>query len=309
MKWGYCVEYLHKDRGQFAEAINVAAYKNRLEPEIVEKDYYVTMVLKQLADRFNYVVFKGGTSLSKCYQVIHRFSEDIDITADSDISQGQKKKLKQGIVEIAEELGLSIPNIGETRSRRDYNRYELEYDSVLERLSDTVNPVVLMETSFAEVSFPTVMLPVHSYIGDLILEEAPEAVEEYGLNPFDMKVQGIDRTLADKIFAICDYYLKGEVKKHSRHLYDISQLLPLVPQDEHFRILVSEVRRVRAKTNICPSSKPGVNVSELLDIIIRDDVYKEDYNILTTKLLEEPVSYEEAIRAIRIIANRTMFDE
>jgi len=40
-------------------------------------------------------------------------------------------------------------------------------------------------------------------------------------NPFEMKVQGIDRALADKVFAVCDYYLQGKVAKHSRHLYDI----------------------------------------------------------------------------------------
>ena len=54
-------------------------------------------------------------------------------------------------------------------------------------------------------------------------------------NSFEMKVQGIDRTLADKVFAVCDYYLQGKVAKHSRHLYDIYKLLPLVPQDENFR--------------------------------------------------------------------------
>ena len=66
-------------------------------------------------------------------------------------------------------------------------------------------------------------------------------------NSFEMKVQGIDRTLADKVFAVCDYYLQGKVAKHSRHLYDIYKLLPLVPQDENFRELVKEVRAVRAQ--------------------------------------------------------------
>ena len=60
-------------------------------------------------------------------------------------------------------------------------------------------------------------------------------------NSFEMKVQGIDRTLADKVFAVCDYYLQGKVAKHARHLYDIYKLLPLVPQDENFRELVKEV--------------------------------------------------------------------
>ena len=179
--------------------------------------------------------FKGGTSLSKCHKVIRRFSEDIDITIDTLLSQGQKKKIKQAIVESAEELGMTIENLDETRSRRDYNRYVIAYDSVIPMASDALKAAVLLETSYTAVSFPTVLLPVHSYIGDMMEQEAPDAIEEYNLNPFEMKVQGIDRTLADKVFAVCDYYLQGKVAKHSRHLYDIYKLLPLVPQDENFK--------------------------------------------------------------------------
>ena len=46
---------------------------NGLEESIVEKDYYVTMILKELVQRNTNVVFKGGTSLSKAYHVIDRF--------------------------------------------------------------------------------------------------------------------------------------------------------------------------------------------------------------------------------------------
>ena len=152
---------------------------------------------------------------------------------------------------IAEQLGLSIPNIDDTRSRRSYNRYILEYQSVLSEPDDAVQTAVLMETSFAEVSFPTVVLPVHSYIGDMMAEEAPEALENFGLEPFEMKVQGLDRTLGDKVFAICDYYMQDRVKKHSRHIYDIYKLLQIVPQTDEFKALVKEVRSVRAMTNIC----------------------------------------------------------
>jgi len=83
----------------------------------------VTMILRGLSERLGFVAFKGGTSLSKCHKVIKRFSEDIDITIDTKLSQGQMKKLKEAIKAIAEELGLVIPNIDETRSRRSYNRY------------------------------------------------------------------------------------------------------------------------------------------------------------------------------------------
>ncbi len=200
-----------------------------------------------------------GTSLSKCHRVIKRFSEDIDITIDTKLSQGQMKKLKEAIKEVAEVLGLTIPNLNETRSRRSYNRYILAFESVISDPDDIVQSAVLMETSFAEVSFPTVVLPVRSYIGDMMIEEAPEELENYRLDPFKMKVQGIDRTLVDKVFAICDYYMQGKVKKHSRHIYDIYKLLPIIPQNEEFKRLVREVRNVRAMNNICPSAQPGVD--------------------------------------------------
>lgn len=300
--------YLHENREEFENAINLASKHFHILPVIVEKDYYVTMILRKLSEDQGFVVFKGGTSLSKCHKVIKRFSEDIDITIDSKLSQGQMKNLKASIKKIAAELGLSIPNIDETRSRRSYNRYVLEYQSVLPKPDDAVQTAVLMETSFAEVSFPTVVLPVHNYIGDMMIEEAPEELENFYLNSFDMKVQGLDRTLADKIFAICDYYMQGKVKKHSRHIYDIYKLLQIVPQTEEFKTLVREVRDVRAMTNISPSAQPGVNVPQMLDFLVKNEIYKEDYENITSRILEENVSYDTAIEAVRKIAASEMFE-
>ena len=277
--------YLHKDKEEFINAVNLASEYFHILPVIVEKDYYVTMILRELSERQGFVVFKGGTSLSKCHKAIKRFSEDIDITIDSRLSQGQMKKLKEVIKNIAAELGLAIPNIEETRSRRSYNRYILEYQSALSEPDDAVQSAVLMETSFAEVSFPTVILQVHSYIGDMMTKEAPDELENFHLEPFEMKVQGLDRTLVDKVFAICDYYMQDRVKKHSRHIYDIYKLLQIVPLTEEFRALIQEVRSVRAMTNICPSAQPEVN-----------------------RILEEDVNYETAIEAVKKIAASGMFE-
>ena len=301
--------WLHENREEFFDAVNLAAERHNVLPTVVEKDYYVTMILRGLSSRLDYVVFKGGTSLSKCHKVIKRFSEDIDITIDIKLSQGQMKKLKETIKTVAEELGLRIPNIEETRSRRSYNRYILEYDSVLAEPDNAIQTSVLMETSFAEISFPTVLLPVHSYIGDMMMEEAPGQIENYRLELFEMKVQGIDRTLADKVFALCDYYLQRRIKKHSRHLYDIYKLLPIVPLDDDFAQLVREVRAERAKTNICPSAQPGVDVPKLLNTIIEKDVYKDDYETITSRILEEPVPYAVAVGSLKKIVASGLFKE
>lgn len=302
------MEYLHKHKEEFINAVNLASEYFHILPVIVEKDYYVTMILRELTERQGFVVFKGGTSLSKCHKAIKRFSEDIDITIDSRLSQGQMKKLKEVIKNIANELDLVIPNIDETRSRRSYNRYILEYQSVLSEPDDAVQNAVLMETSFAEVSFPTVILPVHSYIGNMMIEEAPEEIKNFRLDPFEMKVQGLDRTLVDKVFAICDYYMQDRVKKHSRHIYDIYKLLPIVPQNEEFKNLIKDVRSVRAMTNICPSAQPEVNVPELLNFLIENEVYRDDYEKVTARILEEDVNYETAIKAVKEIAVSGLFE-
>lgn len=302
--------WLHENREEFRNAVNFTAKEIGYRAAIVEKDYYVTMILKGLAERLPYIVFKGGTSLSKCYGVIDRFSEDIDITTDERIGDGQKKNVKKVVKEIAEELGIVIPNIYETRSRRNYNRYLLAYETVTGKLHEDIQPTILLETSYAETSFPNVVIPVHSYIGNVLRTEAPEAVETFGLHPFEMKVQGIDRTLIDKVFAICDYQMAGDVRRHSRHIYDIYKLLPLVSMDENFRELVKKVRLLRAKNvTICHSSQPGVDVPKILKGLVEKDVYKADYERVTTRILKERIDYDEVIGAIRIIIESRMFEE
>ena len=302
--------WLHENREEFKNAVLFTADQNRITPTAVEKDYYVTLILNGLKDRLPFIVFKGGTSLSKCHKVINRFSEDIDVTIDTKLTQGQMEKVKDAIKAVAEELGITIPNIDETRSRRSYNKYLLAYDSVIEKLNDDLQPMVILESSFAEVSFPTVILPVHSFIGDMLLQEEPQLVENYGLQPFEMKVQGIERTMVDKVFAICDYHMKGDVRRHSRHIYDIYKLLPLVPMDDNLRKLVKEVREVRAKNvSICQSAQSGVNVPEILIFIINNEIYRADYETVTYRILEEQIPYDTCIEAVRKIAESGLFVE
>lgn len=152
------------------------------------------------------------------------------------------------------------------------------------------------------------ILPVHSYIGDMMIEEAPEEIKNFRLDPFEMKVQGLDRTLVDKVFAICDYYMQDRVKKHSRHIYDIYKLLPVVPQNEEFKNLIKDVRSVRAMTNICPSAQLEVNVPELRNFLIENEVYRDDYEKVTARILEEDVNYETAIKAVKEIAVSGLFE-
>ena len=85
--------YLHKEnRELFHDAILLTSQKLEVSEDIVEKDYYVTLILKKLSSIEYPIVFKGGTSLSKAFHVIDRFSEDIDITFTEHLGEVRRKK-------------------------------------------------------------------------------------------------------------------------------------------------------------------------------------------------------------------------
>lgn len=84
--------FLHNDTQLFSEAVSATANEMQLPVAIIEKDYYVTMILRELAKRAPECVFKGGTSLSKCYHVIDRFSEDIDIAFSNELGRGARRQ-------------------------------------------------------------------------------------------------------------------------------------------------------------------------------------------------------------------------
>lgn len=301
--------YLHEDKELFREVIISAADDLGIVVPIVEKDYYVTLILKELSRKCPDCVFKGGTSLSKCHHAIDRFSEDIDIAFSDKLSQTMRKNLKNEIISgISDELGMPIIDWNNAKSRRDYNCYTFSYDAVDGSDSDKrLIQGVKMEVSLSSVSFPTVELPVESYVYEYLIKENAKIVAEYDLHPFTMKVQSIDRTLADKVFAICDYYLEGKTVRYSRHIYDIYMILPRIALDNSFKELVKNVREIRAGMSICPSAKAGVDIPALLHEIVDKGVFKTDYYEITSYFQNQPVEYDVAIEALLSIADSGMF--
>lgn len=300
--------FLHNDKELFKDVIIAASVDQKRPVAIVEKDYYVTMILKLLAQVEPGCVFKGGTSLSKCHHVIDRFSEDIDITFSNTLTQGQRKKLKNDIIaNISKELDLPIVNWNETKSRRDYNCYIFDYKPIEDTTEKNLFSGVKMEVALGTVAFPTEKKLVDSYIYQYLSKENMDIVREFGIEPFEMTVQSLERTFADKVFAICDYYMEGKVKRHSRHIYDLYMLLPKIILDDAYRELVAEIRNHRARMSICPSAQPGVDVSELLKEIITKEIYRADYKEITTYFQNHPLEYEKAISAIRTIAESGIF--
>lgn len=90
-------------------------------------------ILKELSSINKTIVFKGGTSLSKYYKAINRFSEDVDLTVNFDnISRTKGRELlKENIIEVIKKLKITIENIDEIQTRKDFNQYIITYQSVI----------------------------------------------------------------------------------------------------------------------------------------------------------------------------------
>ena len=289
--------YLHKEnRELFRDAILLTSERLEVSEDIVEKDYYVTLILKKLSAIEYPVVFKGGTSLSKAFRVIDRFSEDIDITFTEHLGEAKRKKLKYKVLKpIAEELGIEIRNFDSIESAKNLNHYDFYYESVVgDRVINAIPPYVKLETSLMSYSFPTEERALGNYILEALDSEEKELIETYGLEAFPMRVQSLNRTLIDKVFAVCDYYMQGRNRRNARHLYDIYKLAAHVEIDEAFLKLVDEVRlhRINMGNEIAPAAPLEVNILELVQKICDEDFYKEDYRETTLKLISDALEYE-----------------
>ncbi len=301
--------YLHRDRETFKDMAGQAADSSSRTPAVVEKDYYVTLILKLLSDQLAECVFKGGTSLSKGFHVIDRFSEDIDITFKEHIGEGRRKKLKNVVLrEISEELGMPIANWEETQSDRDYNAYLFSYESVFGLQDDRLPQYVKLETALGSYSFPTQTVEIRNYIGDYLEGRGrTDLAERFSLGRFSMNLQSLERTYIDKVFALCDYYLQGKSKRYSRHLYDIFKLTPLIEFNDGFTELVREVREHRSKMRICPSADEAVDVPAVILEFCGNSFYREDYQAITDYFAEDAVSYDDVIGQMRTLAASNLF--
>ena len=93
---------------QWKEIIETVAAEEHRTTQMVEKDTIQSMILSGISQSDLPFVFKGGTSLSKAYGLIDRFSEDIDLSMNRKPTEGEKKQTKNLILSLAEDLGLFI---------------------------------------------------------------------------------------------------------------------------------------------------------------------------------------------------------
>ncbi len=291
-------------QAEWKEIIETVARELGKSEQMVEKDTIQSMFLFELAKSELPFVFKGGTSLSKAYNLIDRFSEDIDLSMNRRPAQSERVKSKELIIEIAENLGLVLSNPEEIKSRYDYNKYVFKYDSLF-----SVIPLeIIIETSYYQSVYPVDKRVVGSFVGGFCLNRNIILPVPFEAAEVMMNVQSVERTFVDKVFAVCDYKIQNMQDRDSRHLYDICKLLQEVELNEELDKLIDMVRDDRMQSKNNPSAQLEYIIPDMLKEIIRSRFYEPDYKNVTQKLLYEDISYDYAIEnGIAIIAESDVF--
>lgn len=300
---------LHNDRELFEQLILRTSESLGIKAEIIEKDYYVTLFLKELVSISPDIIFKSGTSLSKCYHLIDRFSEDIDLNIETETkpSESRRKHLKSSIVSVIDKLGFTLTNPENVKSRRDYNRYIIDYPSVLG--ASYLKEMLIVETAVYQRAYPTVRKTAGSLIYDFLSANGfDDFIEQYSLEPFELNIQSAERTMIDKLYALADYYLAGTTAEHSRHIYDIYKLLSVVEINDELKKLAASVADERRPHSRSLSVQDGTDIKAVLREIVEKNIYESDYKTITESLLFEPVSYETAIKALNTVLESGLFD-
>lgn len=292
---------LSDDKQLFNDIIRTIAEQTEINEAYIEKDFYALTILKELISRNPNFVFKGGTSLSVCQQIINRFSEDIDISyALEHITVGQRRQIKQAFFDSIDAASLSVQNAENIRSRRVFNRYICPYQSSWNNSSN----FVIVEWATQTPAFPIEEKSAQTIIGKYLSKIGRlDLVEKYQLEPFVTKTITKERTLVDKVFAICDYHISRKLDRQSRHIYDLHQLLKQVELNKELLDLFYKVKEYRVNLETCYSVLGEKSLSTLLNELIEEKTYLSDYNLRTFPLLYDHIKYDECVPSILKIAS------
>ncbi len=210
--------------------ITFTARHFQITPAFVEKDYWITLILNHLSHSAyaGTVVFKGGTSLSKGYRLINRFSEDIDIaTIDENISGNA---LKTKILAIEKEITADFTEIEEpgiTSKGSMFRKSVFEFPGIISKTlkSNIPNRIIVEINSFAN-PYPFVQKEITSFIAEfLVAGNQPKYIEQYGLQSFTLNILDKRRTMIEKLVSLIRFSFAENpitaIASKIRHFYDL----------------------------------------------------------------------------------------
>ena len=300
---------LHEFNNEFKDLISIVAADKHLPESAIERDYYIVMLLKNLADSeyADKCVFKGGTSLSKCYPgSIERFSEDIDLTF---LGMDESDKVCDKTIKKIEKVmtvGADIEKIDAERSNRSKSMFVWFGDKsnrIKLEIGSSVRP-----DPFSKKSLKT-------YIQEFLEEHnGKEDIARFELQEVTLNVLNIERTFVDKLMSVKRHAICGTIEKKVRHVYDVARLFDL-PEIKAFLEDKTELKRLISitkdtdsfyleKRNINQEYDPkGAYDFEAWKHLLNDQV-RSTYENLHKDLLytDEQQNFEKSLSSFRKIS-------
>lgn len=326
------INWLKANEQTRRRAIDQISFETGFSPSAIEKDWYVTLALKAVYQTSwaGDIVFKGGTSLSKGWQLITRFSEDIDLAINPsalgftgtlekrDVKKLRKKSASYMGGEFLGALTAQLRSIDITTdmltihlqqidsSDTDPRIIELEYPT-LYPTQDYVRSKVLLEVGARSLREPFTMRPITS----LVTEYLPNT--PFAVPAFDVPTVNPGRTMLEKMFLLHEEFTKPAAKirhqRMSRHLYDIDSLMkstygPAALKDIQ---LFETIRTHRSVFN--PHPHIDYTTTQLHELIIIPpqeaiDKWEQDYAVMRISMLgANPPEFSELIHNLTAITD------
>lgn len=246
------------ERSDFPELINATGDENGIgNPGIVEKDYFVTEALRLIARDFGEVViFKGGTSLSKGWKLINRFSEDIDLY----VEQAESDEATLARFEQIANLVASFPGFVERLGRQETKgasswTEQFVYRNQVETLGG-IRPVVLLEAGIQSADQPTEVRSLKSLLGETLDSRNVDSGTD-DRQHFEMRLLHFRRTFVEKLFTLHSRVERAkkqgkELGRDARHYYDLAMLLTepqtrVMLESEEYGAICGQYRELTAK--------------------------------------------------------------
>jgi len=334
-------EFVKLERKERSQAFRIASEKLGYPAYVIEKDFWVTYILDTLFNRINHkhrILFKGGTSLSKCYKLIDRFSEDIDLSlhmadlgfegdkAPHIVAEKESKSAAKRSVEnlkvagevflentilvllkdkIIEDLG-SVKNWSLLLDNANAENLLFHYPKSLEDDeygNKYVKPVVLIETGTKSEHVPSEVIEVNSLLEDAIAEIHSKAV---------VKVLSPKRTFWEKVtllHAENNINRVERVKERlSRHLYDIVMLSrsPVGVEAINDTALLDTVAKHKSfyyRSNAAKYDEAKVGILKIVPKGEILEAFRVDYEKMRSMFAGEVIEFDVIIEELQILEN------
>ena len=296
---------LHKHREEFEELIAISADYIGVPADAVRRDYYIVQMMQNLqnSEYAEACVFKGGTSLSKCYPgSINRFSEDIDLTFIP-VEDMNNKKYSRALKRIENTISAGFLMEKIEAERNDRNKSAYVWPRIKLEIGSSVRP-----DPFSKRSMKT-------YIQEYLdAKGMHNVVEEFDLQEVNVNTLDITRTFLDKVMSVKRHAICGTLPGKVRHIYDVTVLLDrsdiqkFLKDTEHLKQLLSLTKETDSfylqKRNISEEYDPmRAYAFENWKQYFNDEI-RSRYETLHEDLLytSDRQSFKKAIQAFEFIS-------